>query len=209
MERPERVYLLVASEVELAQTQPVERASIPSLDRSVGAGRSHRPFEYFAVERLRGPGSAGLGLRPLRAQVSRPSTSIGRPSTLRRPGPGHRRRGLDRRHQRVARRTPCSSGADDGSLAVVDLDSTNGTYVNEIDEPIPPHEPRILADGDAIYLGAWTCLEVRRALRLISPRPPARVHARRSLRDRVGSPGSRRRDRRAPADVGSRRHRSD
>ena len=50
--------------------------------------------------------------------------------------------------------------ADDGSLAVVDLDSTNGTFVGEIDEPIAPNEPRTLSDGDRIYIGAWTVLVV-------------------------------------------------
>jgi pSer/pThr/pTyr-binding forkhead associated (FHA) protein len=44
----------------------------------------------------------------------------------------------------------------DGGWAVVDLESANGTFVGETDEPIESNTPTPLADGDAFYLGAWT-----------------------------------------------------
>jgi len=45
--------------------------------------------------------------------------------------------------------------------AVVDLESANGTYVNDpSSDPIPAHNPVPVADGDRIYLGAWTALTI-------------------------------------------------
>ena len=46
----------------------------------------------------------------------------------------------------------------DGSLAVVDLESSNGTYVNDETDPIEPNIPRQLTSGDRVYLGAWTTI---------------------------------------------------
>jgi FHA domain len=42
--------------------------------------------------------------------------------------------------------------------AVVDLDSANGTYVNDATDPIRANEPVSLADGDRVHVGAWTTL---------------------------------------------------
>lgn len=50
---------------------------------------------------------------------------------------------------------------DDGSWAVVDLDSSNGVSVNDEVTPLRPNTPRALADGDRVYLGAWTRLTLR------------------------------------------------
>jgi hypothetical protein len=68
--------------------------------------------------------------------------------------------GVSRRHAQFVR--------DGALLTVVDLSSTNGTYVvpagQEPDEavhPLVPGVPSDLHDGDRIYLGAWTCLTVR------------------------------------------------
>ncbi|HYQ69314.1 FHA domain-containing protein [Actinophytocola sp.] len=51
----------------------------------------------------------------------------------------------------------------DGSWSIVDLDSANGTQVNEEKNPLRPNVPRPLADGDRVYIGAWTRITVRRA----------------------------------------------
>ena len=55
-------------------------------------------------------------------------------------------------------------------LFVIDRSSTNGTYVFGPGEsysgetpPIAPEIARALADGDRVYLGAWTRLTVRLA----------------------------------------------
>ena len=62
--------------------------------------------------------------------------------------------GISRRHA-VLERQP------DGSYAVRDLGSTNGTAVNEDREPIAPDQAVQLADGDTIRLGVWTTLTIR------------------------------------------------
>ena len=69
--------------------------------------------------------------------------------------------GVSRRHAQLVY-------AADGSWTVVDLGSSNGTYVvpagqdpSHDVEAIPVGIPRPLADRDAIYLGAWTKLTVR------------------------------------------------
>ncbi|MEV7617272.1 FHA domain-containing protein [Streptomyces sp. NPDC089799] len=50
----------------------------------------------------------------------------------------------------------------DGSWAVVDQNSTNGTTINGGEEPIQPYVPVPLADGDRVHVGAWTTITVRR-----------------------------------------------
>ncbi|MET9696214.1 FHA domain-containing protein [Streptomyces sp. NPDC006529] len=50
----------------------------------------------------------------------------------------------------------------DGSWAVVDQNSTNGTYINGGEEPIQPYVPVPLRDGDRVHVGAWTTVTVRR-----------------------------------------------
>lgn len=50
----------------------------------------------------------------------------------------------------------------DGSYSIVDDGSTNGTHVNDGTDPIARGVPVPLADGDRIYIGAWTVLHVQR-----------------------------------------------
>ncbi|MEU1454846.1 FHA domain-containing protein [Streptomyces avermitilis] len=50
----------------------------------------------------------------------------------------------------------------DGSWAVVDQNSTNGTTVNGAEEPIQPFVPIPLQDGDRVHVGAWTTITIRR-----------------------------------------------
>ncbi|WP_367041982.1 FHA domain-containing protein [Streptomyces sp. Je 1-332] len=49
----------------------------------------------------------------------------------------------------------------DGSWAVVDQNSTNGTTVNNGEEPIQPFVPVPLQDGDRVHVGAWTTITIR------------------------------------------------
>jgi hypothetical protein len=51
----------------------------------------------------------------------------------------------------------------DGSWSIVDLDSANGTLVNDDTKPLRPNMPRALDDGDRVYIGAWTRITLRRA----------------------------------------------
>ncbi len=50
--------------------------------------------------------------------------------------------------------------AGPGGWSVVDLDSANGTYLNDSADPLPPNEPTLLQPGDRVHVGAWTTLEV-------------------------------------------------
>jgi pSer/pThr/pTyr-binding forkhead associated (FHA) protein len=49
----------------------------------------------------------------------------------------------------------------DGSWSIVDLDSANGTILNDEPNPLRPNTPRALADGDRVYIGAWTRITLR------------------------------------------------
>jgi hypothetical protein len=50
----------------------------------------------------------------------------------------------------------------DGSYVVIDNGSTNGTRVNDAEDPIDANRPVALADGDRVHVGAWTTITVRR-----------------------------------------------
>ena len=49
---------------------------------------------------------------------------------------------------------------DDGSYALVDPGSTNGTTVNDDPRPVEPNLAVPLADGDRLHLGAWTTITI-------------------------------------------------
>jgi FHA domain-containing protein len=59
---------------------------------------------------------------------------------------------LSRRHAVLRRR-------DDGSYAIEDLGSTNGTEING--RPLATGEVVTLAEGDRVYVGAWTVMTIR------------------------------------------------
>lgn len=68
--------------------------------------------------------------------------------------------GVSRRHAQFV--------CDDGVLTVVDLSSTNGTYVMRPGEEPTDDTPSLIAgvprqldDGDRVYVGAWSRLTVR------------------------------------------------
>ncbi|MFF2409116.1 FHA domain-containing protein [Streptomyces sp. NPDC058092] len=50
----------------------------------------------------------------------------------------------------------------DGSWAVVDQNSTNGTTLNGAEDPVQPYVPVPLQDGDQVHVGAWTTITIRR-----------------------------------------------
>ena len=79
-------------------------------------------------------------------------TLVGRPAAgVRTPVPVADDPGVSRRQAMLVRR-------NDGSLAVRDLGSANGTRVNGTD--VTPGVDVPLADGDRIAVGAWTLLTV-------------------------------------------------
>nr|MBN1229543.1 FHA domain-containing protein [Anaerolineae bacterium] len=58
---------------------------------------------------------------------------------------GAAKQGVSRRHAAL------HHDLDKGTLAIIDLDSRNGTFVNE--QPVTPNVPFTLHDGDVIRLG--------------------------------------------------------
>lgn len=48
----------------------------------------------------------------------------------------------------------------DGGWAVQDVGSTNGTTINDNDDPIAPEVPVPLVDSDRVHVGAWTTITV-------------------------------------------------
>jgi hypothetical protein len=72
----------------------------------------------------------------------------------------HEDPGVSRRHAVLER-------LEDGSYAVRDLGSTNGTTVNDGPRPIGSDAVVPLADGDRIGLGAWTTITVRTASKVV------------------------------------------
>ncbi len=80
-------------------------------------------------------------------------TLVGRPAAgVRTPVPVADDPGVSRRQAVLVRR-------DDGTLAVRDLGSANGTTVNG--HAVTPGVDTPLADGDRIAVGAWTVLTVK------------------------------------------------
>jgi hypothetical protein len=63
--------------------------------------------------------------------------------------------GVSRRHLRFDR-------LPDGTYAVVDCGSANGTTINDDPRSIQPETPVPLADGDQVHLGAWTTITIVR-----------------------------------------------
>jgi len=76
---------------------------------------------------------------------------------------------VSRRHaQLIATPSTGDPAAEPDAYAVVDLGSTNGTFVVKAGlepdaaiEPIAPGTPVALADGDRVYIGAWSRLTIR------------------------------------------------
>lgn len=62
--------------------------------------------------------------------------------------------GVSREHARLL-------AQPDGSWAVADEGSTNGTYVNGSSQRIPANAPVQLANGDRVHVGVWTTITLR------------------------------------------------
>ncbi len=63
--------------------------------------------------------------------------------------------GVSREHARLV-------GQPDGTWAVIDEASTNGTYLNGSRQRLPAHQLVPLSHGDRVHLGVWTTITLRR-----------------------------------------------
>jgi FHA domain len=92
--------------------------------------------------------------------VTGPTVSIGRRSDSRGIHPDidlggtPEDTGISREHALLERQ-------DDGTYALIDRGSANGTFVNEETSPVTPGVTVTLKDGDRFYLGAWTRIVIR------------------------------------------------
>lgn len=122
--------------------------------------------EYFmAMMQRSGPEAAGLNLPAYSPEQQRPLT--GNQMTI-----GRRRHSTGESPDIDLSVPPEDPGVShqhavlvqqpDGSWAVVDQNSTNGTTVNGGEEPIQPFVPVPLQDGDRVHVGAWTTITIRR-----------------------------------------------
>ncbi|MCT9010714.1 FHA domain-containing protein [Streptomyces rhizosphaerihabitans] len=122
--------------------------------------------EYFmAMMQRSGPEAAGLNLPAYSPELQRPL--LGNQITI-----GRRRHSTGESPDIDLSVPPEDPGVShqhavlvqqpDGTWAVVDQNSTNGTTVNGGEEPIQPFVPVQLQDGDRVHVGAWTTITIRR-----------------------------------------------
>ncbi len=148
-----------------SQTQPPQAPQAPPAPQGwtahIGPDRDY----FMAMMRRSGPEAAGLNLPayapPKQLPLQGNQVSIGR----RRHSTGEapdidlsvppEDPGVSHQHAVLVQQP-------DGSWAVVDQNSTNGTTVNGGEEPIQPYVPVQLQDGDRVHVGAWTTITVRR-----------------------------------------------
>lgn len=146
-----------------APQQPFQAAPQRPMGWTVTIGPDR---EYFmAMMQRSGPEAAGLNLPAYSPEQQRPLT--GNQLTI-----GRRRHSTGEAPDIDLAVPPEDPGVShqhavlvqqpDGSWAVVDQNSTNGTTINGAEEPIQPYVPVPLQDGDRVHVGAWTTLTVRR-----------------------------------------------
>jgi len=107
----------------------------PDQDAPCPVDTPERTFPLDLAENLVGRRSAARGILPSIA--------------LNDPGVSHR-------HLMVYR-------GPDGMLMALDLDSTNGTYLNGSSERLEPGVKTAIADGDRLDLGRWTRITFRQS----------------------------------------------
>ncbi|BCJ40323.1 hypothetical protein GCM10010168_31820 [Actinoplanes ianthinogenes] len=109
---------------------------------------------YFALNEVEGvtfpadPGERQITLTPPQVRIGRGSTSKGTSPEIdladTDPGASHN-------HALLTLNV-------DGVWLVTDLGSTNGTYINDEDQPLTAGQSRALKDGDQVHVGVWTTL---------------------------------------------------
>lgn len=147
--------------------QAPQRPHVPQPVHGAGWVAAVAPDrEYFMAMMARsGPEAAGLNLPAYSPEQQHPLTggqiTIGRRRNstgecpdidLSRPPEDP---GVSHRHAMITQQP-------DGSWAVIDQNSTNGTTINGGEEPIQPFVPVPLQEGDRVHVGAWTTITVRR-----------------------------------------------
>ncbi|MFE0682575.1 FHA domain-containing protein [Streptomyces sp. NPDC058961] len=141
--------------------QPVTPPAPAGWSITIGPDRDY----FLAMMQRSGPEAAGLNLPAYSPEQQRPLS--GNQITI-----GRRRHSTGEAPDIDLSVPPEDPGVShqhavlvqqpDGTWAVVDQNSTNGTTVNGSSEPIQPYVPVPLQDGDRVHVGAWTTITVRR-----------------------------------------------
>lgn len=164
---PARLRAVVTATRSPAPTRHRPRPARASLQQpatwtvTIGPDRAY----FMAMMHRSGPEAAGLNLPAYSPEQQRPLT--GNQFTI-----GRRRHSTGETPDLDLSVPPEDPGVShqhavlvqqpDGSWAVVDQNSTNGTTVNGSEEPIQPFVPVPLQDGDQVHVGAWTTITIRR-----------------------------------------------
>ncbi len=130
-------------------TPPTAAASTGGWTVTIEADREY--FEANAVEGADFPTDTGRHIRDLpgpQARIGRKSKSKGTDPEI----------DLSASDPGVSHSHAVLTLGVDGAWQVCDLDSTNGTYLNDEDEQLPAGEARSLCDGDQVHVGAWTTI---------------------------------------------------
>lgn len=159
VESPEPLAEPVPAEAPSIHAANVE-APLPVAERVEWVAEVWVDPDWYAVQQADDPmPPTGLpeivGLRKREVLIGRPSRSRGIEPEI----DAHQDTSCSRRQAQLS--------FDGTRWYVEDLDSANGTYVGAPGAPMPEHPiPRgriALADGDRVYVGAWTRVVVRRA----------------------------------------------
>jgi hypothetical protein len=164
MPRPAEVAPTSSLDLDAGAGTPEPQATLPSLAPELAVGWVAEVWvdpDWYASQECEDPcPSPGLPETvPLRLQ----SLLIGRPSVSRGIHPD-----IDLGSDPGVSRRQTQLTTDGSRWWVEDLESSNGTYVGSASgplpgTPLPPGQRRELAEGDRVYVGAWTRLVVRRA----------------------------------------------
>jgi class 3 adenylate cyclase len=157
MERPEDLYLLTDRDAAL----PGSVATLPTKFHFGWEVVVDSDLDYFRAydhdEDVQFP-----AVKRRRIALTGPRLEIGRRRSADIDLVGPTEDGSVSKHHAVLERQR------DGRYAIHDTGSSNGTFVNDyadFDDRIEPYVPTPLDDGDRVYLGDWTCLEIRRSRR--------------------------------------------
>ena len=170
MDRPEMVYVLMvpamAADATAAELDPELVPAPPdgATDDLPSAPRTGWKLVVTVDPTGSSPApSGGAGGSPRRTEVTFALTKdrvlIGRHSTRLGVSPDIDLSG-DLDDPGVSRVHAILERQPDGSYSLIDPGSTNGTFLNEGAEPIPPSQPISLRAGDRIVIGAWTRMRI-------------------------------------------------
>ncbi|MBM2619855.1 FHA domain-containing protein [Actinoplanes sp. LDG1-06] len=133
---------------------PAAPAAAPAAGWTVTIAPDRSYFEDNAIDGIEFPEngpSRTVPLPPPQVRIGRRSTSKGT----------HPEIDLSDDDPGVSHSHALLTLSVDGVWLVSDVGSTNGTYINDDQQPLTAGQSRALADGDRVHVGAWTTLTLK------------------------------------------------